>query len=87
MIDEKLLDEAILEVAKERMGKELREAVIYGSPEMGKVYALYLDKVDADKAKKTKASDPEIHVLLWLLCLGICGFVLYDIYRMLTVTP
>ena len=78
MINEKLLDEAILEVAKERMGQELRNAVIYGSPEMSKVYGVYLDKVKAEMAKETKTYDSMPHVLLALLgCLVVYGLVFY----------
>lgn len=78
MIDEKLLDEAILEVAKKRMGQELRNAIIYGSPEMGEVYNLYLDKVKAEMAKEVKTYNAVPRALLALLvCLVLYGLVLY----------
>ena len=73
MINEKLLDEAILEVAKERIGQELRNAVIYGSPEMSKVYALYLNKVDEKKAAR---GELRFQLIAWTaVCVGVVAVV------------
>lgn len=69
MINEKLLDEAILEVAKKRMGEELRNAIIYGSPEMSQVYKLYLDKVSE---KKGARSELRFQLGAWTaICVGV----------------
>jgi hypothetical protein len=82
MIDEKLLDEAILEVAKKRIGTELRNAIIYGNPEMGEVYNLYLDKV---KAKKPVLDELTVtRGLILLVMVLVAGWALWDIYRMVS---
>lgn len=82
MINEKLLDEAILEVHKKRMGQELRNAIIYGSPEMGEVYNLYLDKVKAQRSVYSEVTAVRVLALVSMLLLA--GWALWDIYRMVS---
>ena len=63
MINEKLLDEAILEVCKKRMGDTLRHAIIHDTPEMGEVYSLYLKKVER---KKFARAEMRFQIIGWV---------------------
>jgi len=45
MIDEKLLDEVILQVFKKRLAAELRNFALYNdNKDVGEIYAMYMDK-------------------------------------------
>ncbi len=51
MINEKLLDKAILEHHKKILAKELHECIIYGSNDMSQIYGLYLKKTEERRPK------------------------------------